>query len=104
MVIFNIAFMALAGLGNPASAALSSIVQPTPLLLSLAAILSKVLFIIGVWLFRRFFMSRNWRFTCAWTHGMTALDAIFTFAIVYNWAGIGQTGAFYCFGDTFLEV
>merc|ERR1712146_547882 len=63
MVIFSIGFIAIAGLGNPASTAVSSIIVPTPILLSVSGLLGQLLFILGVWIFRRYFMARNWRFT-----------------------------------------
>merc|ERR1719498_979250 len=104
MVIFNIMYMALSSLTNPASTALASIVKPTPLLLGLSGVLGRCLFILGVWIFRRYFMQWNWRFTMGWTHMLTGLDSVFSFAIIYNWWGIGQTGYFYCFGDSLLDV
>lgn len=49
-------------------------------------------------------MQTNWRFTMGWTHVLTGLETVFSFAIIYNFAGIGQSGVFYCFGDSILEV
>merc|ERR1712194_471938 len=77
MIFFNIFFVALAGLQNPATSSLVSIIEPTPLLMSLSSLLGQLLFILGVWIFRNYFMQTNWRFTCGWTHVMTALEAAF---------------------------
>merc|ERR1712232_968802 len=104
MVVFNIAYMTLSSLGNPATSAFGSIVRPTPLLLGLSGVLGRVLFILGVWIFRRYFMQTNWRFTMAWTHVLTCLESLFAIAIIYDWFGIGQSGIFYCFGDSILDV
>jgi len=104
MIVFNIAYMALSSLGNPASSAFGSIVRPTPMLMSLSGVLGRVLFILGVWIFRRYFMQTNWRFTMVWTHLLTCLESLFAFGIIYNVFGIGQSGWFYCFGDSILEV
>jgi len=99
MIVFNVGFVAIAGLGNPAAVALATIVAPTPLQLNLAAFLSKVLFVCGIWVFRRFFMARNWRVTCCWIHVLLLLEGAFYLLVIYDIDGIGQSGLFYCFGD-----
>mmetsp|Transcript_95127 Transcript_95127/g.168048 ORF Transcript_95127/g.168048 Transcript_95127/m.168048 type:complete len:590 (+) Transcript_95127:35-1804(+) len=104
MIIFNIGFIAIAGLGNPAAAAISSIVVPTPLMLSASGLLGQMLFICGVWLFRRFFMMTNWRFTCCWTSMLQQIETVFNVCIIYNVAGIAQSGTFYCFGDCMIQI
>jgi len=104
MIFFNIFFVALAGLQNPATSSLVSIIEPTPLLMSLSSLLGQLLFILGVWIFRNYFMQTNWRFTCGWTHVMTALEAAFTLAMIYNFAGVGQSGFFYCFADSLINI
>jgi len=104
MVIFSVGFIAIAGLGNAASSSISSIVVPSPLLLSTSGLLGQMLFILGVWIFRRFFMTTNWRFTCCWTSMLQQFETVFTMAIIYDFAGIGQSGAFYCFGDCIMNI
>lgn len=99
MIVFNIGFVAIAGLGNPAAVAVATIVAPTPLQLNLAAFVSKVLFVCGIWIFRRFFMARNWRVTCCWIHVLLLLEGAFYLLVIYDIDGIGQSGLFYCFGD-----
>lgn len=104
MIIFNVGFITIAHLGEPTSPALASIVVPTPILLSTSSLLGQLLFVFGVWIFRRYFMNVNWRFTCCWTGMLQQLETMFIFAIIYDFAGIGQSGAFYAFGDFFLSL
>jgi len=104
MVIFSVGFIAIAGLGNAASSSIASIIVPSPILLSTSGLLGQVLFLLGVWIFRRFFMATNWRFTCFWTSLLQQLECLFTLAIIYDFAGIGQSGAFYCFGDCMIYI
>jgi hypothetical protein len=104
MIIFSIGFIAIAGLSNAASTAVSSIIVPTPILLNASGLLGQVLFILGVWIFRRYFMARNWRFTCCWTSVLQQLETLFTLAIIYNFGGICQSGYFYCFGDVVINI
>lgn len=104
LLVFNIGFVSIAGLGNPAAVALASIVLPSPLLLNLSAILSKIMFCVGIFAFRRFFMRSNWKFTCVWTHLLLLLEGLFYLAIIYNVQGVGQTGYFYCFGDAPINL
>lgn len=104
MIFFSIGFIAVAGLSNPAASSIASIVVPTPILLSLSALLGQVFFLVGVWLFRRYFMARNWRFTCLGTQVLQQLETCFYLAMIYDFAGIGQSGFFYCFGDCVLYI
>jgi len=104
MTIFSVGFIAIAGLGNSATSAIAGIVVPTPILLSASGLLGQVLFLIGVWLFRRFFMATNWRFTCCWTSILQQTDNLFSIAIIYNFGGFCQSGAFYCFGDCIINL
>lgn len=104
MILFNVGFVTIAGLGNPAAVAIASIVLPTPLQLSLSALLAKVLALVGAWTFRRHFIAKNWRVTCGWTHLLLLLEGLFYLSIIYDINGIGQTGYFYCFGDCPISV
>ena len=74
----------------------------------------------GVFLFRKFFMTRNWRMTFVWTTFLLALNNGFQLMVIYNvsklqyiqdavhrirtpglcqaW-GVGQDGWFYAFGS-----
>merc|ERR1712196_519105 len=97
-------FISIAHLGNPTNSAIGSIVVATPLLLNASGLVGQLLFLGGVWLFRRYFMATNWRFTCCWTGLLQQLETIFVFAVIYDFAGIGQSGAFYCFGDVIVNI
>jgi hypothetical protein len=99
MILFNVGFVSLAGLGNPAATTIASIILPTPMQLCLSAFVGKLLFLLGIWIFRRFFMRSNWRVTCCWTHMLLLLEGLFYLAIIYDLDKFGQTGYFYCFGD-----
>merc|ERR1712232_124658 len=54
-------------------------------------------FVSGVWVFRKFFLHKNWRFTLGMTQSLVALCSALAVMIVYDTFGIARNGWFYMF-------
>lgn len=95
LVVFSVGHNAFVGMQNPAANIVADIAAPTTAQNSIGAAIGNLLFILGVWIFRAFFMNRNWRVTLVWTTflGLTALG--FNFMVIYDAWGVGQDGWFY---------
>eukprot|EP00913_Durusdinium_trenchii_P015692 g14747.t1 len=80
------------------------IAAPSTLQNSVGTFAGNATFLIGVYLFRRHFMHRNWRMTFVWTAGILALNNGFQLMVIYNAWGVGQDGWFYAFGSNILMI
>lgn len=104
LIVQNLGNIAFAGFVSPAFQAIANIVTPTTLQQSIGNIFSWGLFSCGVWIFRKFFMNSNWRFTLVWTNCLAILNAAINFAIIYDWGGVCQNPWFYTFGTQILSI
>jgi len=104
LIFFSLGNTVFATLLNPAAQIISDIAKPTVLQTSLGTFFGNVLFLAGVWIFRTYFMNKNWRITFAWTSALLALQHIFELVVIYNVGGIGQNGWFYAFGNCILNI
>jgi hypothetical protein len=85
----------VASMVNPANAPIQSICQPTNLQSGIGALLGNIFFVAGVWIFRQFFLNRNWRFTLFMTQAFTAVCSALAVMAVYDVGGFSQNGWFY---------
>lgn len=104
LIIFSLGNMAIASLSNPAANIIASIATPSTLQNSLGTFAGNVLFLIGVWIFRKYFMNTNWRVTFVWTTILLGTNCGFQLLVIYNAWGIGQSGWFYAFGNNLLNL
>lgn len=104
LIVFALGNMAVASLLNPAANIIAFIAGPTTLQNSVGTLAGNVTFLIGVILFRRFFMNRNWRVTFVWTTMLLATNCGFQLLVIFNAWGVGQDGWFYAFGNNVLMI
>ncbi|CAK9097558.1 Uncharacterized protein SCF082_LOCUS45763 [Durusdinium trenchii] len=104
LIIFALGNMAIASMLNPAQNIIAFIAAPSTLQNSVGTFAGNATFLIGVYLFRRHFMHRNWRMTFVWTAGILALNNGFQLMVIYNAWGVGQDGWFYAFGSNILMI
>lgn len=97
LLIQAVGIQAVASMINPANNEIASIAKPTNIQSGIGAFLGNLLFVGGVWVFRKFFLQKNWRFTLFMTQSMTAVCSALAIMIVYNTWGISRNGWFYMF-------
>lgn len=97
LLIQAVGIQAVASMINPANNEIASIAKPTNIQSGIGAFLGNLLFVAGVWVFRKFFLQKNWRFTLFMTQSMTAVCSALAIMIVYNTWGISRNGWFYMF-------
>lgn len=85
----------VAAMVNPANANIQSICGPSNIQLGIGAFIGNLFFVIGVWIFRTVFMTKNWRFTLFMTQALTALGNFAALMAVYDTWGISRNGWFY---------
>lgn len=84
MVIQIFGINAISGMGNPALSLIQMIAQPSNFVNSIGVVAGNIFLVIGIWMFKRYLMGYNWRFTLLWTHGLVSLSAIMNIMIVWN--------------------
>lgn len=99
LILHSLGAMALSTMQNPAMNIISSIASPSTLQNGLGAAAGNIMFVLGVWAYRTFWLNTNWRSTFLWTTLLTALNTGFQFLVIYNAWGVGQNGWFYGFGS-----
>jgi len=104
LITFALGNMAIASLLNPAQNIIAFIAAPSTLQNSVGTLAGNAMFLLGVFLFRKFFMTRNWRMTFVWTTFLLALNNGFQLMVIYNAWGVGQDGWFYAFGSNILMI
>jgi hypothetical protein len=97
LLIQSVGIQAVASMINPANSEIASIAKPTNIQSGIGAFLGNLLFVGGVWVFRKFFLHRNWRFTLFMTQAMTAVCSALAIMIVFDTWGISRNGWFYMF-------
>jgi len=97
LLIQAVGIQAIASMINPANNQIASLAKPTNIQSGIGALLGALLFVGGVWVFRKLFLHRNWRQTLCMTQSMMALCNGLAVMIVYNTWGISRNGWFYMF-------
>lgn len=104
LIVFAVGNMAIASLLNPGANIICFIAGPSTLQNSIGNLAGNAMFLVGVFLFRRFFMQRNWRVTFVWTAMLLAANCGFQLLVIYDAGGVGQDGWFYSFGSNILMI
>lgn len=86
---------AFAFMQNPSLQLVAMIADPASIQSSLGAVLGTLLLVAGMWVFRTFLISKNWRITLVWTYTLVALANLFSVMVIGNTFGISQNGWFY---------
>jgi hypothetical protein len=94
LLIQCVGILGLASMLNPALQPIAMVANPTSFQNALGASLGNVLFVGGVFLFRKYLLTYNWRITLIWTYGMIAIASVFCVMIVHDTWG-AQSGWFY---------
>jgi hypothetical protein len=100
LLIMSVGIYGLSGMVNPANSPIAAVAQPTNIQASIGAFLGNVLFVAGVWVFRKFFLTKNWRFTLFMTQAFAGICSAMAIMIVYDTWGISQNGWFYMFQNS----
>lgn len=95
LLMMNIGVQGIAGLINPATQTINMVANPSPFQNALGASGGNVLFVIGVFLFRKYLLTYNWRITLVWTYALLATAAIACVMIAYDFGGFSQNGWFF---------
>eukprot|EP00811_Abedinium_folium_P012526 NODE_2161_length_2279_cov_9.491636.p1 GENE.NODE_2161_length_2279_cov_9.491636~~NODE_2161_length_2279_cov_9.491636.p1 ORF type:complete len:506 (+),score=158.07 NODE_2161_length_2279_cov_9.491636:155-1672(+) len=104
LIIFPLANMTFCCLQNPAGNVVGAIASPSTLQLSVGNFVGQLLFAVGVWIFRTYFMQTNWRVTFMWTAVLLATNNCFQLLVIFNAWGVGQDGWFYALGGSALSL
>merc|ERR1719379_303911 len=102
LIIFCVSSTAIASLQNPGLNIIANIAAPSTFQISIGTLIGNLLFLLGVWAFRTYFLNTNWRLTFVWTALLLALNGCFQLMMIYNAWGIGQTGWFYALGSNIM--
>jgi hypothetical protein len=89
-------------MANPAQNDISLVATPTTLQTSVGGLVGIFLFMLGVLIFRRYFMNRNWRITIVWTSALLSAAACLGLMTIYDSWGIGQDGWFFIITGTVI--
>lgn len=88
---------ALANLMNPANQAIASISKPTTIQTGIGAVIGNLSLVLGIWIFKRFFLKTNWRSTLFMSEFFLALASALGLMSIYDTWGISRNGWFYMF-------
>lgn len=97
LLIQMVGIQGISGLQNPALQDIAMIASPSNFQSSLGCSIGNLMFVVGVWLFRKYLLTYNWRLTLIWTHAMISVLSILAIMIIYDTWGISQNGWFYLF-------
>lgn len=101
LLVQALGLLSLAQLQNPALQLVALVANPSSFQNGLGATIGSIGFVIGVWLFRRYLIKKNWRITLVFTYGALACVNVFAIMIINNAGGFSQNGWFYM-GQTAL--
>jgi len=87
-------FCGIAVMLNPASQGLSSISKPSNIQSSIGALIGSFSLTLGIWTFRKFFLTKNWRISLFMMQPLMALTSALSLLTVYNTWGISRNGWF----------
>lgn len=94
LLVQCVGILGFASMLNPALQDIAMVANPTSFQNALGASLGNFLFVIGVFLFRKYLLTYNWRITLVWTYALIALGSLFCVMMVHNTWG-AQSGWFY---------
>jgi len=100
IIILSLGIVGIGQLPNPALNAVTEVVEPTTMWNSLGMLVGHILFIVGVWIFRTYFLTTNWRITMAWTTLLFAICYAITYMTIGNVGGFGQSQWFFVLGPS----
>lgn len=103
LILNNLTNITMAGCANPATNAITDITEATTLMTLTANVFGMGLFSIGVFLFRKYFMNVNWRFTLFWTNCFNVVNMALFFPMIHNWGG-AQNGWFSSLAPVILNI
>jgi len=89
--------MSVASLVNPANSQIGSIARPTNIQNGMGAFIGNLCFVLGVWIFRKFFLNKSWRSILFMTQSLVAICSGLAVMICYDTWGISRNGWFYMF-------
>jgi len=95
LLIQNTGIQGIAAMLNPATQPIAMIARPSSLQNAGGAFGGNFLFVLGVFLFRRYLLNYNWRITLIWTYALMSAASLACVMIVYNTGGFSQNGWFY---------
>jgi len=102
LIIFCVTSTAIASLQNPGLNIIANIASPSTFQISVGTLIGNLLFLVGVWIFRTYFINRNWRLTFIWTALLIATNGCLQLMMVFNTWGVGQSGWFYALGSNIM--
>lgn len=104
LLVQVLGLLALAGMQNPALQDIAMVAAPSSFQNSLGASIGNGLFVFGVWLFRKFLLTKNWRYTLVFTYVLLGVCVIFGIMIVHDTFGFSQNGWFYMFQNSVPQL
>lgn len=104
LLVQSIGLLAFAAMLNPALQLVAMIAEPSAFQNALGASLGNGLFVIGVFLFRKYLLTKNWRITLVFTYGGLAASVIFAIMIIHNTFGFSQNGWFYMAQNSLPQI
>jgi len=104
LIVFCVTSTSIATLQNPGLNIIAYIAAPSTFQISIGTLFGNLLFLLGVWIFRTFFINKNWRFTFIWTTLLIAFTGGIQLCVIFNLWGIGQSGWFYAFGSNIMLI
>jgi len=90
---------AVANLINPASNAVVSISKPTSIQNGLGAVLGNFCMVVGIGIFRKYFMATSWRVTLFMSQFFLAVTSLTALMSIYDTWGISRNGWFFMFSS-----
>eukprot|EP00928_Gymnodinium_smaydae_P007380 TRINITY_DN12657_c1_g1_i1.p1 TRINITY_DN12657_c1_g1~~TRINITY_DN12657_c1_g1_i1.p1 ORF type:complete len:539 (-),score=90.14 TRINITY_DN12657_c1_g1_i1:330-1946(-) len=85
----------VASLMNPANNGIASISKPTSIQNGLGAIAGNASVVVGIWIFRRYFMATSWRVSLFLSQFLLAVAGALSLMSIYDTWGISRNGWFY---------
>jgi len=84
LVVYSSGMNAVGGMGNPANGLIATMASPSNFCNSVGVLFGNAAFVIAIWVFKRYLMHVNWRFTTLWTHGVVSFCAILNIMVIWN--------------------
>lgn len=104
LLVQSIGLLALAAMLNPALQLVAMVAEPSAFQNALGASVGNGLFVIGVFLFRKYLLTYNWRITLVVTYSCLAGAVCFQIMIISNTFGISQNGWFYMAQNSLPQI
>lgn len=104
LLVQSLGLLGLAAMLNPALQLIAMVANPSAFQNALGASLGNGLFVIGVFLFRKYLLTKNWRITLVFTYGGLACAVIFGIMIIHDTFGISQNGWFYMIQNSLPQI